>query len=170
MAYRILVFNQRPIGEISEGTLLTAITRSNYETLCAQYGLNPALIGPARDQLRVVLAANRQVPYFVLHYKPADLPPIVVSAWAAVTVIRDHRLADNYDEHLPDRVRNHFSLTEVIYSVELDEAQLTDMGLLLAYEIARWAAERGEGLVLGLDGAWYGLNVHRAFVPIHGGR
>ena len=53
-----------------------------------------------------------------------------------------------------------------MYSVALQDEQLTDMGLLLAYEVARWIAHQGSGIVLGLDAAWYRLNEHQAFIPL----
>jgi hypothetical protein len=66
----------------------------------------------------------------------------------------------------PESVRKALSAAVQIVSVELDADQLQDLGLLLGYELARWAAVRGKGVMLGLDGRWYRLNAFKAFLPL----
>jgi hypothetical protein len=74
--------------------------------------------------------------------------------------------ADSLWVGLTASVRARLMQVQAVYMIELLETQLTDMGLLLAYEFARWAAQRGSGIVLGLDGVWYRLNAHQAFIPL----
>jgi hypothetical protein len=44
--------------------------------------------------------------------------------------------------------------TKEIVAVELGFSQLEDMGIVLAYEIARWLAQKGDGLVVDDDDCW----------------
>jgi hypothetical protein len=50
--------------------------------------------------------------------------------------------------------------------VELARLQSSDLGILLAYELARWISFKGTGLIYALDGVWYRLNAHKAFLPV----
>lgn len=166
MPHWIMIFNQQPLRRFDEKTLLTALTAAHFSTLCDQYGLDPALIGPALDHLAVEMPVGSQVPFFLLRYQPKDQPPIVVTEWDAAVILGEQGLQGVIREHVPAGVRQHFLSTRAVYSLELDEGQLANMGLLLAYEFARWAAGRGSGIVRGLDGVWYRLNRHHAFIHL----
>lgn len=81
MLYRILIFNQNPLGQLSGESLLAAITTANFHTLCAQYGLDPGLIQPALDHLSLEIAGGSAVPYFLVRYQTLHQPPLVVTRW-----------------------------------------------------------------------------------------
>ena len=166
MPYSIVIFNQRPLGRFTRESLLAAITVSKFSTLCVQYGLDPALIQPALDHLAVDMAVGGQVPYFMVRYQPGNQPPIVVSEQEPEGAFEQERLMETIGEGAPLYVWEQLSRTRAICSVELVEPHLADLGLLLGYELARWAAASGDGVVLGLDGIWYRLNVHHAFIPL----
>ena len=36
----------------------------------------------------------------------------------------------------------------------LPQARLTDMGVVLAYELARWLAQKGDGVIVDDDNRW----------------
>ena len=164
MAYRILVFNQRPLGRFSPAELLEDLRAVHYSTLCRQYGLNPALISTAMEYLAVDGSEDVDLPYFIVRYQPENQPPIVVSKVGLPEVWQG--LSVKEQAILPGPVRSHLERVQEAYSLALKEAQLFDLGLLLAYEIARWLAQSGEGLVFGLDGTWYRLNAFRAFIQV----
>jgi hypothetical protein len=166
MAYWIMIFNQNPLGKFSGESLLAAITSANYHTLCMQYGLDPALIQPAQKHLSLEMADQSAVPYFLVRYQPPHQPPLVVTRWDTLTPAGRGRLFDFVDHPVFAEIRDRLISTRELVTVELVESQLADLGLVLAYEIARWAAGLGEGLVYGLDGTWYRLNVHHAFIPL----
>ncbi len=166
MHYWIRVFNQNALGQFSAETLLSALVEANFDTLCARYGLDPALIAPARRHLAVELPINQQVPLILVRYAPRPQPPIVVTEQGVDQYLGDKSPGKVPAEGLPARVRARLLRTRAVYTIELLEAQLADMGLLLAYEFARWAAGQGSGIVLGLDGSWYRLNAYQAFIPL----
>ena len=165
MAYWITIFNQVPVGEISTSVLLTAINKSNLETLCKQYDLDPDLIEPALAHFEVISAATAQ-PIMVIKYQQGGEKPIVVYRWDAASQAGDSYLRKVMHEVSNQAVEQHLQKTQVVYGLELEQSHLADMGLLIAYEIARWLAQQGKGVILGLDNAWYHLNQHMAFIPI----
>ena len=165
MPYWTMIFTQYPLGRFSENDLLAAVTASNFNTLCDQYGLDPALIQPTLEHLSVELAAGRRQPLFVLRYQPKNQPPIVVTEWDVAAEAGSQLLTDVTEGFRTPFDYEHIEEIHFVYSVELVESQLRDMGLLLAYELVRWIAERGSGFVLGLDRTWYRLNPFQAFIP-----
>lgn len=166
MLYRILIFNQNPLGQLSGESLLAAITTANFHTLCAQYGLDPGLIQPALDHLSLEIAGGSAVPYFLVRYQTLHQPPLVVTRWDTTSTDGQQQLVAFAERLISADVREHLMSTRELVTVELVEAQFADMGLLFAYEIARWAAGQGSGIVYGLDGTWYCLNVHHAFISL----
>ena len=167
MKVSILVFNRENLGRISEEGLLKAITESNYTTLCRQYGLDPSQIEPALNDLEVVESISDHAPFFLVKYDQVQNRSVLVQQWDADAGGGKELLNEVVEgialESLKDRLRE----TRRIIEIALRPVQLKDLGLLLAYEIARWAADCGKGVVYGLDGAWYRLNQHKAFIPIN---
>ena len=161
MAFLIHVFNTIPIEieAVDPREVLEAITESNYHTLCAQYGLDPALIDVTRSSLQVQVAQGKAVPYFTVAYGRSDARPIVVHFQGREGI--SERL-----QPVPESAPAALGAAVQLVSIELDEAQLQDLGLLLGYELARWAAVQGQGIMLGLDGRWYRLNAYKAFLPL----
>jgi hypothetical protein len=166
MPYWIMIFNQSPLGQFSGESLLAAITASNYHTLCEQYRLDPGMIQPALAHLSLEMARGSAATYFLVRYGPQYQPPLVVTRWEALTDAGRQHLLDFADSPVSVNMRDHLKSTCELVTIEMVEAQLSDLGLLLAYEIARWAAGVGSGVVYGLDGCWYGLNAQHAFVHL----
>lgn len=166
MSYWILVFNQRTIHEIDPKMLIAALTRSNFNTLCRQYKLDLSQIKPALENLSIQLAPEGTALAFLLSYRPVGGPPTAIYHWPAGGEKGKALLAQALTDSGPGIVSGHLQICSQIIGIELSSAQLQDMGLLLGYEVARWAAEQGKGIVRGLDGIWYRLNSHLAFLPI----
>ena len=166
MSYWIMILLQHPLGTFSKEDVLAAIAASNLTTLCDQYGLDPALIQPALDQLTIETADGGHLPLFFLRYQPLYRPPIVVTEWDVAAEAGERFLAEVGKGFPPPFAGQHLVQTRFIYTVELVESQLSDMGILLAYEVARWVMKRGGGSMLGLDRTWYRLNPHQAFIPL----
>lgn len=164
MVYSITVFNTKQIEKIDPQEILMSVTTSNYHTLCNQYGLDPILIEPTLEALKVVVGRQESVDYFVLEYRPRGSRPIVVHLLdpANIELAKLNRLRVD----TPQAIQKKLSDVKQIVQIELDKGQLKDLGLLLGYELARWAAESGEGFVRGLDGKWYRLNRYKAFLPV----
>ena len=164
--YRIFVFNQKPLGDIRREDVLEAISHSNFSTLCEQYGITPGLILSGKRSLDVVTASQGIAPYFLLHYRADRQNPLIVHEWNFDIALMKSN-PGIFQEEISSKVfREQLLSSSHLVSIELNHSQLNDLGRLLAYELARWAAEKGSGLVRGLDGVWYRLNTHQAFLPI----
>lgn len=160
----IYVCNLKSIDYFDPDEIRVAVTESNFHTLCSQYGLDPALIKPVKAHLEIRTTSESAVPFFTLHYKLANEPPIVVTRWREGE--RFAELRHLCESSVPQSASQHLNRTQEIFTIEISHRQCRDLGLLLAYELARWAAHKGKGLVYGLDGVWYRLTPHKAFLPI----
>ena len=164
--YTIQVFNQCCLQPFPVKSLISTLQEVHFGSLCRQYGLHPGLIQPALTHLEVISPAEKAVPYFLLRYQVEEEPPLIIFQWptdqksGAAWLKAASRQVDDI------QIQGHLAQTCEIIGVSLNEGQLDDLGLLLAYEVARWAAFKGQGLVYGLDGTWYRLNRHRAFLPV----
>lgn len=163
MQHRILIFNRQ---QLDKGELYNYLMDVRFETLCEQYQLDPALIEPARSNLEVIVSKENIVPYFIVKYRSDTDQPIIVYDWDIESDKGREFLVRILEGVITNEVTDALSAVESIIEVELEPGQLNDMGLLLAYEIARWAGNEGQGVILGLDNIWYRLNDHLAFIPI----
>ena len=166
MRFQILVCNQQSLGNIDGDALVAAITRSNFHTLCDQYGLSPDLIEPGKVALGVLAVRRSVAPFFVLRYHPSHCRPIIVNEWHISDPAGGKWLESLLQNAPSHEVIKHLQRACFIVTITLGPTQIEDLGRLLAYELARWSAELGCGLVRGLDGKWYRLNDHQAFIPI----
>lgn len=162
MEQEILVFNPQPLGKIDPENLKHALLKVNFVTLCRQYGLTSTLIDSVKENLEVVVSKNQDFPYFLVKYGKDNKRPLFVYE----RQLKSRKGKGVYQGLHDDSkvVDMHLNKPNFLVEIELGQKQLSDMGLLLAYEIARWAAVKGGGIVLGLDGRWYFLNQHEAFL------
>ena len=164
--YWVHVFNQRKIHLTNGDGLMKALLEANYASLCAQYGLNCEEITPALLHLKLVTGPEGMAPFFLLKYRPDNQSPLVIYPWDVGKEAGAQWLREAKAHAQQSDVSSHLAKTREIFGVSLRSDQLADMGLILAYEIARWGAAEGEGMVYGLDGIWYRLNRHLAFLPL----
>lgn len=166
MNHSILVFNKNSLNKNIKAELRQVLLAAHFDTLCEQYQLDPAQIEPAKSSLEVLLAEGQSFPYFIVNYGACHHRPIIVYEWDFMEDECNSMKKELLDKIAINGCEESLSAAGYLLEIELDPVQLKDMGLLLAYEIARWAAYQGEGVILGLDDCWYHLNRHRAFVPV----
>lgn len=165
--YRIFVFLSEPISGKAVAGLVAALRGAHFETLCQQYRLDPGGIEGVLAHLEVVgNPASAKQPFFMVKYGLKQGQTLVIDVWE-VAKPDGKALLEAVKAVLGDNpVQKSLDHTEKILGIDLSESQLQDMGLLLAYEVARWAGFHGNGVIRGLDGGWYTLNQHQAFLPI----
>ena len=166
MQHRIWVTNLFSLGVVDGEKLNQDLLRVNFVTLCSQYNLDPAKIEPAKSSLEVIVSNEGASPYFLVKYGASHDRPLFVYEWGAKTDIGRRILKNLMHQGTSKKLTSHIVKAKSIIKIELSPSQLKDMGLLFAYEIARWAAFKGNGLVFGLDGIWYELNRYHAFIPV----
>jgi len=160
----IAIFNSIPIERFDPGEIHSAVTESNLYVLCDQYGLDSAWIETSMAYLDVQVPKLGQVPFFTLQYTPEPAVPIVVNCWRDVERVSSFiRL---FSTNAPNDIQDHLALTREVFGIELSYLQCHDLGILFAYELTRWIAFKGEGVVRALDGEWYRLNTDKAFLPV----
>ena len=163
-SYPVFVFNQKPIADLTREAILESLLESDLATLCQQYGLDFAQIEPALDALQVMHVPGW--PIFSVSYRPDGRYPLLVNQTPAnaATVEQLPILREQASEWLATFLAE----VNVMVTIEVLPVHLHEFGLLLTYELARWAAWSGKGIVLGLDRQWYRLNRHKAFLPLKG--
>ncbi len=166
MSFWIFVFNQKAIEKISSEGLRQAIAESHFHTLCRQYHLDAGLIPPALENLDINQAGEQTSLFFMLRYRSEGKCPIRVYRWGIEQDPDSEFMKRALGEACSTYVRDFLAKANQIIAIELLEAQLQDLGLLLGYELARWAAHQGRGIIRALDGEWYRLNRHAAFMLI----
>jgi len=167
MSYWIFVFNEKPVENINPEGVIKAVTRSNFDTLCQQYDLDPGLIQSALENMEIIQRDGTSSLAFMLRYRPKGHCPLRIYRWGIGEEVGGALLSEALDETALVPIRKDLSKATQIIGIELRKGQLRDLGLLLAHELARWAADRGSGILRGLDGIWYRLNRHAAFIPLH---
>ena len=160
------IFLSERIVEASAGSLASALREVNFKTLCQQYGLDPGGIKDVLTYLRVLGSpASAERPFFIVKYGVKLHQTLVIEVWDTAEP-KGKTLLEAVLSGVDSAVlKKRLEKTVRILSIDLFQPQLCDMGLLLAYEVARWAGFHGKGLIRGLDGFWYSLNQHRAFIP-----
>lgn len=169
MKHGIVIFNPHETGQIDREALLDSIKGSSFKTLCEQYGLDTSLIEPALQHLDLILPTGENTPFFQLKYQASDRPPIMVYCWPAGSQSGRWLLKRGLSNAPNRQIKASLEVIKQVFVIEITTSQLEDLGLLLAYELARWVASQGNGILVGLDGKWYRLNRHQAFIPIKSG-
>ncbi len=166
MSFNILVFNKQSLGVINPRRLRASLMEVHFDTLCSQYGLDPSLIESARTNLDVVVSKAHKTPFFLIEYGDDIGCPLIVYE----SDFMSEKGRDIYNNlivrDLSADIKSHLKAVNFLVEIELMQHQLSNMGLLLAYEAARWAAFKGAGIIFGLDRTWYHLNQYRAFLPL----
>ena len=164
--YWILIFNRERIDRIDKDRLINALKLANHETLCAQYIVDQALIPDALQHLRLVTAQPGNTSIGALHYELGERRPLIIYLWDVSRAAGSDLLTNLIKSNLSGDLMMQIRETQQIIGIQIMSQQLKDMGLVFGYEIARWMADQGQGLVRGLDGGWYCLNRYRAFLPL----
>lgn len=165
MAWWLTVYCRRPVSALAPELLLAgiqgrdseALAGVDYWTLAERFGIeDEAVVDAALDVLRV--RGDEELGLLAeceIAYRPeVDARPIVVHCWTD-----PERLAEELEEaeegrSPPTGVLPRLRTTKEIVGIELGFSQLEDMGIVLAYELARWLAQKGDGLVVDDDDCW----------------
>ncbi len=166
MQHRIFVFNQDTINGCDGENIRQKLLNANHESLCEQYKLDPALIALAITNLDVIVSDSQFFPYFLVRYGEGYGQSFIVYQWNVEKVKIQMQKKILFFQEVNKSISGQLQKTRNVVEIELAPNQLQNLGLLFAYEIARWAASVAQGVILGLDNVWYRLNHHLAFIPI----
>jgi hypothetical protein len=164
MAWWLTIYCRKPVSMLTPEQLLAGLRDEDreapagvdYWTLAEHYGIeDEAVVDAALDVLRVRGGDTIGLDVVEVCYRPqVDARPIVVHCWTA-----PERVAEELQEAQegrappPEALARLRTIREVV-GIELGFSQLEDMGIVLAYEVARWLTQKGDGVVVDDDDCW----------------
>lgn len=149
MSIWISVYNRRPLGNLTADSLLAGITGEDpahlagidYLTLAEDYDLPPGVESDCSDQLRVESHGADRWAVAV----PGSEAPVLVLRWGDPA-----RVSEELDE-VRDRLSGAAQWTPGVVEVtgiELKPSHLHTMAIVVAYEIARYLGQLGNGVIV----------------------
>lgn len=162
----ISVYCTQPIDDVSADQLCDDIRDNDYWTLAEHYDVDDDLVNPALQRLRI----ERDSGGFQLHYRPEGERQLAIHCWTGSARVEEEiaEVAETLEEdssETANRVREHLKNVQAVIGIEMGFSQLEDMGVVFAYEIARWFGEHRGGLIKGYDDSW-SLIVDSGFVHL----
>jgi hypothetical protein len=162
MAWWLTVYCRKPVSGITPAQLLagirdedrTAPAGVDYYTLAEHHDIDDqAVVDAALASLRV--QGTGSGPDCEVRYLPdEDVRPIVLHCWTT-----PERVAEELDEakegrEVPPGALGRLKATKEIVAIELGFSQLEDMGIVLAYELGRYLAQKGSWILVDDDNNW----------------
>lgn len=127
----------------------------DYAELAEEYEIAEDDMNEALAQLSVLAVSNKPLDVEIRY--GAKARPIVVHLWSDPA-----RVAEELDEthdgrEPPDGALPYLEACREIVGIELGFSQLDDMGLVLACELARYLAQKGDGIFVDDNNEWYAV-------------
>jgi hypothetical protein len=143
----------------AQGKDARAPAGEDYYTLAEDYGIeDEAAVEDALAALHVSHEHESGLGCEV-HYRPDDSTrPIAVHAWTDVARVKEECSEAVEVRSPPASVVERLAQTQAVVGIELGFSQLEDMGVVLAYELARWIAQRGDGVIVDDDDRWMSVS------------
>jgi hypothetical protein len=157
MSAWITVYCARPLGDLPPSELLAglrgddpcALAGVDYLTLAEDYRIDESLVENCAKTLCVEALHAGPDDWYGVGFSSMGSAPLTLHRWT-----QPERVAEEVSEvleqlSLSDGVlsRRLQSSREVI-GIEMARSQLADMGVVVAFEIARFLAQRGNGVVV----------------------
>jgi hypothetical protein len=167
MSWWITVYCRRDCGSLNSGELargirdgdLEAPAGVDYHTLAEDYDVREALVAPALRHLRVTEDLE-------VHYAPNESArPVVVHVWAAPERVREEVEEAHEVRDAPAEASPYLEDCRAVVAIELGSSMAETMGVVLAYEVARYVAQKYDGIVVDDDDSWQ--RIHEGeFTPV----
>jgi hypothetical protein len=175
----ITLFCRRSVVDVSPNALKAGILDKDpstsagvdYNALADDYGVDEKLVDPALKNLEIASVEPANADGFTrysLRYTAADTRPVLIHRWTD----SDHLKKETVDETielLTSRQRFIAELlqrTKEVIGIEFGYSQLEDMGVVLAYEVARYLGARGDALIQNDLGKWLIIGKRGGFDPL----
>jgi hypothetical protein len=167
MAWWITVYCRRDCGSLSSRELARGIRDDDpeapagvdYNTLAEDYDVPEALVAPALQHLRVTED-------FEVHYSAdASARPVVVHLWTAPERVREEVEEAHEVRDAPSEASPYLEECRAVVGIELGFSMLETMGVVFAYEVARYLAQKYDGVIVDDDHRWQ--RIHQiGFTPV----
>lgn len=151
----VSVYCSQALGDMPSADALGGDIRNNdFWTLAEDYEVDEALVDSALANFRIETDASG----FNLHYGNDGDRPVTVHYW-----IKPDRVAEEAQEVVEqldsnnaaaDRIKKHLQAAQAVVGIEMGFSQFQDMGIVFAYEVARWFGRNRGGLIKDDDDNW----------------
>ncbi len=163
MAWWLTIYCREPVSALSPAQLLvgirgedpSALAGVDYWTLAEHFGIeDEAVVDAALDLLRVREPGATGLECEVAYRPEDDVRAIAVHCWTEPERVAEELEEAQEGRSPPPEALPRLRASKEIVAIELGFSQLEDMGIVFAYEIARWIAQKGDGLVVDDDDCW----------------
>jgi hypothetical protein len=127
----------------------------DYAALAEEYEIDEDDMNDALARLSVVAVSQKPLDVEI-HYGP-DARPIVVHLWNEPARVAEELEETHDGREPPDGALPYLSACREVVGIELGYSQLDDMGLVLACELARYLAQKGDGIFVDDNNEWYAV-------------
>lgn len=157
-----------PVDTVRPDELLSGIGVSDYDTLAEQYELDERLVAPVLARLQIKVFGDN----LRLHYRIEGERQLEIHRWSDPCRIAEEirevlEQLDGDGSSQAAEIRSHLSAVHGVVAVEMGFSQLEDMGVVFAYEVARWFTHNCRGLIRCHDDTWLRTD-DGAFVDLYG--
>jgi len=142
----------------------SALAGVDYLTLAEDYGVDVTLVDAALEALTVRPLRGADSG-FEVHYGSETNQVVVVRRWHDADRVAEEIAEVVERRDLPSAAEPRIRDSREVIGIELEKHHLQDMGVVLAYEVARFLAQKGDGLILNDEGTWLRVD-DGAFVTI----
>ena len=166
MPWWLTVYCRSSVGELDAQQLADGLRNRDprapagvdYLALGEEYELDEAEVSAALEHLVVEAAGDKPLDVEIRYRPEPDARPIIVHLWD-----QPDRIADEVEEAIdgrdpPEGAGPYLSACREVVGLELGFGQLEDMGLVLACELARYLAQKGDGVIVDDENEWYAVD------------
>lgn len=165
MAWWLTVYCRESVAGLADEQLAAGLRGGDpdapagvdYLTLAEDYDLDEHEVEAALEQLAIVRVGDGPLDV-ELRYRPeADARPIVVHRWHEPARVAEE-IEEAFDNREPpDEAHAWLRACREVVGIELGFSQLDDMGLVIACELARYLAQKGDGVIVDDEGEWFAV-------------
>lgn len=171
MAIRYTVYCKQSVSHVTPRELLEGVQIADLYTIAEFNDVPDEVIESALDQLRIENIDANGFRFYRLCYRPEGLRQIDVERCQTQEEVRgvvaevceslqekNHPSIDHISSHLKD--------TMDIVAASFGSSEEEMMAPILASEVARWLAEKFDGLIRAADNSWWQLGAHSEYQPL----
>lgn len=168
----ISVYCAKSVGRLIPKDLLDAISMADFWTLAEWYQVPEEQVKPALAVLRIESTGKEGFDVYDLHYRAPEQRPVHIRRWAAPGRVQEEigealERVQGFEGAVAEDIRGHLKRVCEVVGIELGWTQVAgDMGVVFAYEVARYLAQIGRGYIVGLDGGWSTVDEIGAFLDL----
>jgi hypothetical protein len=159
MSWWITIYLSKPLDDLNAARLRDGITDRDptahagvdYDTLAESYDVDEDLVGDAVSQLAVHQVGEDPLD---LEVRYGSDRPIVVHRWREPARVAEELAEAEEVRSPPGSVLERLRQSREVIGLELGFSQLEDMGIVFGFEIARYVAQRGDGIIVDDDDQW----------------